>query len=236
MKNKMWPRLLLLFSLALFLCHQTQAQTSLGLSLNLGNPMRYSPGSPGLKTPASLSGNIVLNIQETLTHGIAVQYGAGLGILGYNLKVIAIDSILTGEKSTFLEYATFYGNLHLLLGKEFLIHEKRLLVSFGGGASYYYSAFPTTTYNVDVVSDGRLEKTFHAEVLLPKNNYISFAKIATQLNLTRSLSIGLEYVHHLKSLLSGSYEFYNTKTPSRGTIQLYQRELKVVALLRVSRE
>lgn len=235
MKNKMCGWVLIMFSLGFLLCLQTEAQTYVGLSLNLGNQMRYSPGSPGLKTPVSLSGNILLNIQEILTNGLAVQYGAGLGILGYNLKVLAIDSILTGEKSVFLEYATFYANVHLLLGKEFSIHQKRLLVSLGGGGSYYYSAYPTTTYNVDVVADGSLEKTFHAEVLFPRNNFIAFAKIATQLNLTPSLSVGLEYAHHLKPLLGGSYEFYNTKTPSRGTIQLYQRELKVVALLRTSR-
>jgi len=206
MKNKMCGWVLILFSLGFLLCRQTEAQTYVGLSLNLGNQMRYSPDSPGLKTPASSSGNILLNIQERLTNGLAVQYGAGLGILGYNLKVVAIDSILTGEKSVFPEYATFYGNLHLLLGKEFLINQKRLLFSLGGGGSYYYSAYPTTTYDVDVIVDGGFKKTFHAEVFFPENQFLAFAKIATQLDLTGSLSIGLEYVHHLKSLLSGSYE------------------------------
>lgn len=236
MKNKMCGWVLIMFSLGSLLCRQTEAQTYVGLSLNLGNQMRYSPGSPGLKTPVSLSGNILLNIQEILTTGLAVQYGAGLGILGYNLKVIAIDSILSGEKSVFLEYATFYGNLHLLLGKEFLINQKRLLVSLGGGGSYYYSAYPTTTYDVDMIVDGNLKKTFHAEIFVPENKFVAFAKIATQWHITRSLSVGLEYAHHLKPLLSGSYEFYNTKTPSRGTIELYQGELKVVALLRISME
>lgn len=232
----MCRRILILFSLGFLLGHHTEAQTSIGLALNLGNPVCYSPGSPGLKKPLSLSGNILLNIQERLTHGIVVQYGAGLGILGYNLKVIAIDSILTGEESVFPEYAIFYGNLHLLLGREFLIRQKTLAISLGGGGSSYYSAFPTTTYDVDVMTDDGLEKTFHAEVFVPKNNFVAFVKIATQLSLTRTLSVGLEYAHHLKSLLGGSYEFYNTKTPSQGKIQLYQRELKVVVLLKVSKE
>lgn len=176
MKNTMYRAVLILFSLGFLLCHQTQGQTYVGLSLNIGNQMHYSPASAGMKTPISLSGNILLNIQERLTNGLVVQYGAGLGIIGYNLKVIAIDCILTGERSVFLEYGTFYGNLYLLLGKEFLINLNKLIVSGGGGGSYYYSAYPTATYDVDVIVDGNLKKTFHADVFVV-NQFVTLQKL-----------------------------------------------------------
>ena len=118
----------LLCSLTLFIWFGTNAQTYLGLSANFGNRMRYAPVSEGLKRPFGISGSFVLNIHQELKNGWGIQYGAGAGILGYNLKIISIDTLYSERDiSAFLEYATFYGNVSLLARKEISIGEKKLM-------------------------------------------------------------------------------------------------------------
>lgn len=75
-----------------------------------------------------------------------------------------------------LEYLTFYLTLNGLAGKQISIKGKTLFVGLGGGATYYYSAFPVTTYDLSVVlANNSEERTFHAEIHCPEARILPFA-------------------------------------------------------------
>ncbi|MDQ3394049.1 MAG: hypothetical protein M3512_08060 [Bacteroidota bacterium] len=220
-------KFLISFYVAFFFSFFTIAQTYVGISANFGNQLKYSPASEGFKTPVAISGNLVLSVQETHTTGWAVQYGLSAGILGYNLKV---------DSNVFREYADFYGRFHLLFGKEFLLKKKKWMLSLGGGATYYYNLYPTTSYGGSIIDeDQNVREIFYAQVNSPVNKIVPFAKISAQCKMTDSIILGLEYSYHFKPLLNGFYEFYDTETPTNGKITLYQRELNFVFMVKIPR-
>lgn len=211
-----------------------KGQTYLGISANFGNQMTYNPAAESFKTPLSVSGNFLLRGQQKLKNNWVAEYGIGLGVLAYNFKIVSPDTILTGETYVFLEYSNFYGNVHLLIGKEIPIRNRILMLGIGGGATYYVNPFPLTTYGVQVVLDDNSERElFYAEIHCPKDNIKGFGKITTQLTLNNSVTVALEYSYHFRPALNGFYEFYHTKTRSAGKISVYQRELSVVLLLKI---
>lgn len=214
-------------------------QTYLGISANVGNRLSFSPSSPGLKRPVAISGNLTLRVQEKTRSTWVVQYGADIGVIGYNLKFVFIDTLQSGYSSSdhLLDYSNFYGNLHLLIGKEFAVQKKGLLIGLGGGVTYYCSLFGTSTFSMALAPSNSpvVYDLFTSSMSGPVNKTSAYLKFVTQLRLSKDISIGLEYSHHVKKVLEGSYQFYNTRTPSSGKISLYQRELQIIFLVNVSK-
>ena len=211
-----------------------EAQTYAGISLNIGNSLSFSPDSDGLSRPVSVSGSLLLRVQEEISEKWALQYGFDLGVLGYTLKIIHIDTLGSFGPSVFTEYSTLYGRFSLLGGRVFNIKAKELMVGLGGGASYYFSFIQTTNYFTSIVEDGTEVELFSGSIESPSTSVLPFAKISAQLKLNLYLTVGLEYTHHFGSMLDGTYEFYHTPPPTSGNISLYPRELSFILLVQIS--
>ena len=229
-----------LFTLLTFYClitsSPTNAQTHIGLRADIGNPLNYSPTSTGFETPSAISGSLLINYHQLLNDHWTFQYEAELGVLGYRMKVISIDTLADPDPYPFSEYATFRGGLSLSVFRGLRIKDKYLMIGLGGGASYYYSFFPVTTYGITIISNNTDEKVFAAEIHCPTNNIVPFATFAAQLSLTRVLSIRASYSHYFNDVLAGTFEFYHTPTPTRGEISMRPRELGVAVLFRIGNQ
>ncbi len=217
----------LLFSSAI----KVSAQTYFGLSVNYGNMIRTSPHTSGIKQFPSVSGNFVLDFRQDISQKYSIQGGAGIGLLGYNLRIKTMDTLTHSDIFLFPEYSTFYGQLHLLLGREVILNERPVTIGIGGGVTYYYSFFPTTTYGIS----NQYDEVFSAVMTVRSNDFAGYAKVSIQKKYKSILNFKFEYKYHFTPTLTGSYEFYHTKTPTTGSITMYQRELSLVVLLNVSR-
>lgn len=212
-------------------------QTYAGISLNIGNRLSFSPESDGFSRPVSISGSVLLRVQEEISEKWALQYGFDLGVLGYKLKINSVDTLSTGGIPTvFSEYSTFYGRFNLLVGRIIHIKTKEMMVALGGGASYYFSFGETTGYGIGIIyPDNRNVDLFSADINSPSTSILPFARISTQLKLNFYLTVGLEYTHHFGSMLDGTYEFYHSPPPySSGKISLYPGELSFTLLVQIS--
>jgi hypothetical protein len=219
--------------------HGIQAQTYAGISMNIGNRLSFSPNSDGFGRPVSISGSLLLRVQEEINENWALQYGFDLGVLGYKLQVNSVDTITiagAGPSTIYSEYTTLYGRINLLVGSIFPIERKEMMVALGGGATYYYSFSPTTTFNPGILyPDGTSIKYFYGSIESPSISVLPFAKISAQYRLNYHLVFGLEYTHHFGSMLDGTYEFYHSPPPySSGKIYLYPGELSFIFLIQVS--
>lgn len=219
---------------AFLISSRIEAQTYVGISMNIGNRLSFSPESDGFSRPVSVSGSLLLRIQEEISEKWALQYGFDLGVLGYTLKIVHIDTLESFGPSIFTEYSTFYGSFCLLGSRTFNIKTKELMVGFGGGASYYFSFLQTTNYFTSIIDDGTYEDLFSGSIESPSTSILPFAKISAQLKLNFYLTVGLEYTHHFGSVLDGTYELYHSPPPTSGNISLYPRELSFVLLVQIS--
>jgi len=218
------------------IAQRIDAQTYVGISGNLGNSLSYSPQSEGLKSPPSISGRVLLTKQESISENWVLQYGFGLGILGYKLKVYEMDTISAGGPTVYPEYSTFQGNFNLLAGRLINLKSKDLLIGLGGGVSYFYTFPSSWDYSPGIIfPDGSIFYVFSAEFNTPASKFLPYIKITTQLKLNFRFSIGLEYTHHFNSMLEGTYEFYHTSTPLSGNISLNPKEISLTLLMKISK-
>lgn len=229
----------ILFCVFTLLSLKAEAQTFIGISANVGNRVRYTPASGGLKRPVSLSGSLVVNVRKELKNNWILIGGANAGIIGYTIKVRDIDTLNTAsgfsDSYPFYQYDTFYGSLNAVIARNLSLGKRKLLFGLGGGAGYAYSGWYTTYGVTASFANGTDTEQFYAWTS-PKNGVTAFAKAVTQFPVNRFITLGLEYSRHFSSILEGEYEFYHTKTPSAGKISLYQSELSLVCLVRVSRQ
>jgi hypothetical protein len=225
-----------LFFCLMLISLDIHCQTYAGISMNNGNRLSFSPESDGFSRPVSISGSLLLRVQEEINENWALQYGFDLGVLGYKLQVNSVDTLFGVGPSVFTEYSTFYGRFSLIAGRVFKIKVKEMFIGMGGGASYYFSFGPNTTYDIGIIyPDGKNVDIFSAEIDSPSNSVLPFAKISTQLKVNFNLTVGLEYTHHFGSVLDGTYEFYHSPPPySSGKISLYPGELSFIFLIQVS--
>jgi len=229
----------LLLSSASALTTCTVAQTLVGVSLNLGNKLTYSPNSDGLDSPIMLAGGILVNYRMNLINNWVILYGANVGIIGYSIRVHAIDTLRPqpdrGSTFSFPDYSTFYGGLALSIGKNIYLGQRELLIGLGGGVSYTYSGY-STEYSVSThFPDGSVTEQFYATTA-PRNRITSFAKVLMQFPINKLVTLGVEYSKHFSSILDGRYAFYHTKQPSSGDISLYQSEVSLVCLFKLLRK
>ncbi len=224
---------------ALVISINAVSQTFIGVSLNIGNRIRYTPNSEGLDRPVMLAGSIFFNSRKDLKNNWILLYGANAGIIGYSVKVHSIDTLRPQSTSasifSFPDYSTFYGGVNAVIGKNLFLQKKKLLLGLGGGASYTYSRYPTEYYVTTHFANGSATEQFYASTS-PQNRVTAFAKAVAQLPINQRLTVGLEYSRHFSSILGGHYEFYHTKEPSLGKIDLFQSELSFTCMYRVSKK
>jgi hypothetical protein len=226
--------LIVIFSLIYL---QSQAQTYIGVSLNIGNRVKFTPKSDGLQSPMMPSANVFVNLKRTFKHEWTILYGANFGILGYNIKSHAIDTLHPPSSIHLIfsspDYSTIYGKLTVVPGKQISINSKTLLIGLGGGISYSYSPSEATEGISTFLPNGKRVEVYHAETI-PSNKITALAKAVMQLQINKLITLGIEYSRHFSSCLHGHYEFYYTENQSAGKIELYQSEFSLVCMFRVS--
>jgi hypothetical protein len=212
------------------------SQTFLGLSLNVGNSVKFSPSSPGMNSPPMPSASIVLNFRENLQHDWVVQFGFHAGIIGYMMSVHTLDSLAPDDhvKYPFPEYSTFYGGINLAGGKDIPLGYRKLFVGLGAGVDYTYSGWSSSYKVIQGYPDGTSASVFYAETEAI-DRFNGFAKVVTQLPLNGRITLGLEYSQHFSSILKGQYWLFHSTAHDKGQISLYQHEISVVFLYRISK-
>ena len=217
--------------LILFLClysAQINAQFAIGLSANIGNQLNFEPSSRGLERPPAISGNLMFYNHDKLKNGWTLDSGLDLGVVGYTLKIVSIDTILDTGISKFYEYATLYGSLSVMLAKDIVISNKTISIGLGGGATLYYP-LPSVSFGISVASGPNSPSydLFEAQIDSPEYGFSGFLKTGLQFGISPSFILGCNYQHHFSRMFTGTYEFFHTTEPSAGTFYLYQREIRL---------
>ncbi len=228
-------KLIPLFIIALYF--NAEGQTYLGLSTNIGNKLSFNPNTDGLKRAPSISGSLVIMKRQKMKSNWFIQYSGELGILGYQLKIVSLDTLHSPNEFNFFDYSVFYGSLGLSAGKEYYWGAKKGRLGFGGGLVVYecLSSVQYAIGNIDKDNNTH-NQIFFAGIDCAPNKLSGFIKVTSQLELNKIITVGLEYSHNFSPVLLGRYEFYHTSNPNYGTISLYQREIKLLFLIRVSKK
>ena len=204
------------------------AQNYLGLSANIGNQLSFSPNKEGFKRPVSISGSLVYLNRENLKNEWVIDTELGIGILGYNLFVVGLDTLSNGwdlnTPSYF--YETFYGQASLSIGKQFILFKKTFVAGLGGGLSYYLHTNAPSQYGMGIDGD----EVFYSSTSSDNSALAGFGRMYVQMKLGFRFVISLSYIYHFNPAIRGTYEFYHTNSDFTGEFRLYQRELRFSVL------
>jgi hypothetical protein len=217
-----------------------RAQNFLGLSINYGDKLTYTPEYPSLLLDRrSISPTIVYSRQTNFRSGFSMIYGAQAGVAGYQLVPVPGDTI-SGDIQKFPigDYGILVGRLEFAAGKVFQVSKTELFVGLGGGASYYFFLSPSTSMTVHVrdKSGGGGARVFSAHIESPESGvFAAFAKVYAKINLSPRIDLAFQYSRHWKSILTGDFEFHHTATPASGTIKLVPQGISVMLLRRLGR-
>jgi hypothetical protein len=227
----------LLLGLGLLVCNYSTAQRFLGLSINYGDKLTFTPEYPSMFLERrSFSPTIVYSRQANFRSDFSLIYGAQVGVAGYQLVPQYDDTLSTGgiDRYPFSYYGIFVSRLELTPGKVFQIREKELFVGIGGGVSYYFFLFPYMSMGASLAYQGGSVDTFSANIESPESGvFAAFAKLYAKINLSPRFDIAFQYSRHLKSILTGEFEFYHTETPASGTIKLVPQGISLMLLYRL---
>jgi hypothetical protein len=217
-------------------CIDTTAQSFLGLSINYGDRLMYTPDYPSLLlNPRSFSPTLVYSFQKKFHSDFAVIFGGQVGISGYQLIPVSYDTLSAStshDRYPFVDYGIFVGKLELTPGKVFYIKKRELFVGIGGGLSYY-KGFPYTTMGVSTVYPGGSAQLFSSYVEFPSSGTLcGFVKVYLKMQISNRFDLAFQYSSHWKSILEGEYEFYHTKEPASGSIKLVPRGISLIMLYR----
>jgi hypothetical protein len=218
--------------------NDSTAQSFLGLSINYGDKLTYTPEYPSLLLDRrSFSPTVVYSRQTNFRSGFSMIYGAQAGIAGYQLVPVPGDT-MSGliQKRTIGDYGILVGRLEFAAGKVFHVSKRELFVGMGGGYSYYFFLSPSTGIAVIVWNQSGIgaSRVFTASIESPESGvFAAFAKVYTKINLSPRLDLAFQYSMHWKSILTGEFEFYHTETPASGTIKLVPQGISVMLLRRL---
>jgi hypothetical protein len=226
--------LLLLFVVVGF---AASAQTRIGISFNMGNRQQFSGHPEAFERALAPSGSLSLsNTRDLGNKRWSMQYGITCGVVPYNLKVIGIDTVtIPDDIFPFPDYSTIFASAHLMLAPKFVVRNHNLWIGAGVGMTAYASLIPVSQYGIHVADpdNSTLTTVFEAQMSAPTNRFSSFWKIAGIYDLTSRISLGLEYVNHARPAAEGNYEFYHTRKVTYGTIEIYQREIRIGGFYRL---
>lgn len=220
-----------LFIVLLFLCaSQAVAQNSLGLSINYGDNLKFSPEfSSKLLNRKSLAPTLVFTNQQNFHSDFAALFSFEAGITGYHL-VPVIDR----ERYPFVDYGILVTKAEVVPGKFFTIKDTKVFLGLGGGLSYHFLFSPLTGMSVIGASNGSAQTVFSAVIEAPGNGtFTTFAKLRIRVQLSERYDIGLQYYRHFQSVLTGQFEFYEGTSTSSGSIKLHPQGLSVIISYRL---
>jgi len=165
-----WFFFFISFSCLLYLA--AGAQTYVGVSLNVGNRQQYR-SSTGFESALAPSGSISISKNHNVREDWVFRYGAAAGVVGYNLKVVMIDTLgPNGDVSPFPEYSTFFASAEFLLGRQLSIRDHNLFIGAGVGVTTYLSATPATHYSMEaILPNNTLVSLFDARMTSPASPY-----------------------------------------------------------------
>lgn len=229
---------LIVIAFVWFLCFDASAQSLLGLSINYGDKLTFTPNYPSLLLQRrSLSPTLVYSKQRKFYSDFAVIFEGQAGIAGYQLVPILNDTLgPTGDRSPFADYGIFVSRLEIIAGKVFYIGKRELFVGLGGGISYYL-VFPFSTMDVSVAYQSTDVSVFSSYVESSSSGVFSgFAKVCMKMPISNRIDVAFQYSMHCKSILEGEFEFYHTKTPASGTIKLFPQGISFILLYRLKKE
>jgi len=227
-------RFILLFVL-LALPEFLKAQIFMGVSANYGNLVWESPASSYVQQLPAVSGNLMLEFREHIGSGFSIHVGANAGVLGFNLRIKTNDTLSGGDVFPFLEYGTVYGSLKAEFSKQVMVYERPLQIGIGSGITRYNTFFLTTHYEIAMIDNNTEYLIFDGRVEL-RNPTSAFVRFFFQKNLTDRFTFELAYTHHFRAALAGQYEFNHHPKFESGSLLVYQRELSLAVLVRLSRK
>lgn len=234
MRGKIIVKLLFIVSVS-SACMDTTAQSSIGLSVNYGDRLTFTPNYPSLLLQRrSFSPTLVYSNQKKLFSDFSVIIGGQAGVAGYQLIPVLGDTLSQNiDRSPFRDYGIFVGRVEVTPGKVFHIGKRELFVGIGGGISYYL-VFPFTTSDVIVTYQGAGVRVFSSYIEAPDSGIFSgFAKVYLKMPISNRLDLAFQYSRHWKSILEGEFEFYHTKAPAKGAIKLVPQGISLMLLYRL---
>lgn len=220
--------IILFFSLNL----DSTAQSSIGLSINYGDRLTFTPNYPNLLLKRkSFTPTLVYSYQKNFQSGFSVILGGQTGIAGYQLIPELGDTLSRiVDRYPFVDYGIFVSRLEITPGKVFRIGKRQLFVGAGVGISYYL-LFPFTTMGAYVTYQGGGAKIFDSYIESSESGVFSgFGKIYMKVTMSKRLDLALQYSRHWKSILDGEFQFYHTKTPASGDIKLVPQGVSLILL------
>lgn len=227
--------------LFVFISINSLAQVYIGISCDIGNPVRYEPniGDTYFKRGLTVSGSLIIFKQEEMRKNWFLRYGLIGGVLGHSVKVELKDTLSEPMNTTpdvFLDYSNLYASLQFGVGKHFYLEERKFSFVLSGGVTRYFNLFSEgVSGSVGIIDDNNVvSNTFYYE-MLPDNKFSSFVEATIQVELSRRIEIGLSYKNHFKAALNGSYEFYHTEQTSNGKLFLTQKAFSVLVLVKMGR-
>ncbi len=214
---------------------EADAQSSLGLSINYGDNLTFTPNySDLLLNRKSFTPTLVYSNQKGLPLGLSTIFGAQAGIAGYQLIPEVSDPLSRSrERYPFIDYGIFVSRIEVIPGKTFFIGKREMFIGLGGGVSYYL-LFPFTTMSVFGSSGDLL---FSSYIEAPNSGTIAwFAKVNTKISLSQRFDLALQYTRHWESILHGEFEFYNDNNPPEtGSIKLIPQGVSLILLYRLKK-
>jgi hypothetical protein len=238
MRNKFVKSILVIFiSIA---GYDTLAQSFIGLSVNYGDKLMFTPNYPDLLLQRrSFTPTLVYAYQKKFQSDFSLIIGGQAGIAGYQLIPVLRDtldsSVPSGDRTPFVDYGIFVSRLELTPGKTFQIGKRELFVGIGGGISYY-RVFPFTTMSISIRHQGTRVRVFDSYIESPEAGvFAGFGKVYMQTELSKRLDIAFQYSMHWRSILNGEFEFYHTRTPAAGSIKLIPQGVSLMLLYRLQK-
>jgi hypothetical protein len=214
---------------------EANAQNFLGLSVNYGDELTFTPYySDLLLKRKSFSPTLVYSYQKVFSSRFSVIVGGQAGIAGYQLIPELSDPMSQSkEQYPFVDYGIFVSRLEVTPGKVFYIGKKELFVGLGGGISYYL-LFPFTTMSVLGEYQGSFQELFSAYIEAPDaGTFSGFVKVYAKVSISNRLDLAFQYSQHFQPILHGEFEFYQTSTPTAGSIKLIPRGVSLILLYRL---
>jgi len=211
------------------------AQTFIGGSVNVGNFVVAEPSSEGIKKALWPGGTAIITRLSKIYKDTYVNYGVGLGVLAYNFKLKLLDTLSGGYREAFPQYSTAYIRGNLSIWQKVNIDSKSHFIGIGGGLTLHPALDVRTHYTYEATYNNQDVTVLQASI---RNNtakpLLGFLRASLFKPVGSKLLFGFEYTHHFLPILVGEYQFSHTRKPSFGSLSVYQRELSLIALVRIS--
>lgn len=200
------------------------SQSYLGLSLDIGDRLTYTPSDEGFERPVSYSGSLFYLKREQLKNHWVIDTQLTIGVLGYKMLVNGLDTISSNDLNISTSfYQTFYGQASLTIGKSFKLFNQTFIGGLGGGIAYYVNVNAPYHYTIGV---GYYD-VYKSSTSSDSGALAGFAQGSLQMELGFRFMVGLSYIFSFNPALHGTFEFFYTPEPASGQFKLYQRELRV---------